>query len=182
MTIEILLMIAAGASASVLCNILYSRLMSKRRELLLARNSLERHFKAIETVVGDTAVPEDIKVVLTQFSSAIGQKAVAREIAYAILRNEKPVLSEERRRKIDSLVEELRRLSDERPDLANAIVDVIEFGFAAMVLRWPETDIVMANVVMLDAEANQQPFAVKMKAERVLSKLPERASPVLQAA
>jgi hypothetical protein len=68
---------------------------------------------------------------------------------------------------------------------AAAIRDAIEFGFAAMVIRWPDTECAMADVVVHDAEVRDDSAAVRDKAERVFAEIPERAlvdAPTLVAA
>ena len=79
------------------------------------------------------------------------------------------------RRAFDRFFEEMSDLRKVDERLATALRDAIGFGFAAMFIRWPDTECALADLVVREAEVRDEPAAVLEKAERVFAEIPERA-------
>jgi len=170
----IVLMILSTALLIALLELARSFFITKRAELLLADQALKRHFAALKKIMDDEVVSTDVKHLLLQISAAFCQKQVAKRIAEGIKTGKKPILSPDRQKVLEIVMEEIMSFRNKRKDLAQAIMEAVNFGFASMVLRWPETEIMIARAVMFDAEGNN----IQQKAACVLAQV-DNISPMM---
>jgi len=179
----VILMALSAALFIALSELARSYFVTKRAELKLADEARERHFLALHKLIGnddEELVSHEVKRFLLQFSAAICTKAIAKRIAQGIKSRKKPKLCPERQHAVEALMGEISLMVKQRPDLADALVDVINFGFAAMVLRWPETEIMMARALMLDAEVKND--GIRQKATCVFAQVDDQTLAVGQGA
>jgi hypothetical protein len=165
------LIIISTALVIALLELTRSYFITKRAELRLANEALERHFAALKKVTDDDVVSDDVKRLLLQISTAFSRKQIAKGIAESIKSGKKRPLSPEKQRALETVMEELMMLLKKREDIAEAIVDTVNYGFASMVLRWPETEIMMARALMLDAATTGRSAAVRQKTACVLAQV-----------
>lgn len=165
------LIIISTALVIALLELTRSYFITKRAELGLANEALEYHFAALKKVVDDEVVSDDVKRLLLQISTAFSRKQIAKGIAESIKSGKKRPLSPEKQRALETVMHELMMLLKTHEDIAEAIVDTVNYGFASMVLRWPETEIMMARALMLDAATTGRSAAVRQKTACVLAQV-----------
>jgi hypothetical protein len=173
--VTITLILVATVLAVLLLHVLRMYARHRRHDLRKSREALDRHFDAMRLIMADKHVTDDTKRMMLQLSTTINLHAAARSVSRSIVRGQRPELSPERRRAFDRFFKEILELMATSERFAVAFRDAIEFGFAAMVIRWPDTECAMADVVVHEAEVRDDSAAVRDKAERVFAEVPERA-------
>jgi hypothetical protein len=103
-----------------------------------AKELLGVHFAAIDTIVDDPAVSDDLKDLIVSFSKSVTKKEFALACAQQVASEELPIPSEVSARMAEAAVE-LKELGGHRPDLRDAFTKAVLTGFTSMTLRWPST-------------------------------------------
>jgi hypothetical protein len=105
----------------------------------------------------------------------MSQRQIAMGIAQSIRFRKSPTLSEGRRKILEEVADEVRALMLKKKDLAVSMIDVVNFGFTAMVLRWPKTQVTLARALFLEAEVQDNNNNFRTKAACVLAQMPEKS-------
>jgi hypothetical protein len=110
------------------------RLRDESDELREARAHLDKHFDALETLLGDPRVTASMKSFLFRSSDVFASKEFFDGLA-----NREPVgLSVSGRRMVEKFVSDLEVLQRTAPDLASRVDDVFTGGYTACALWAPK--------------------------------------------
>jgi hypothetical protein len=139
------LIVLVGALAAALAVLIRSRLMQRNVEIAVARNLLDDHFRALDKLSDDPAVPAEILEFMEAFSRSVGRKQIARGIASRIIRGEPAKLRPETERHLDELFSKIDSLQSHRKDLYEAVATAFGAGFYAMLMRWPDMEAALAK-------------------------------------
>jgi hypothetical protein len=172
-TFSIVLILVAAALALTVLSCMRSYARRKRHDLRQAREALDKHFQALEAIVHSPIPSDNVKRLMVQFSTAINQRSVAIDISRAMFAGQQPTLSSGQRAAVARILEEIDLLAVSKSSTATRLRDVIGYGFAAMFIRWPETDFAMSDVVVNEARGD-----VADKAAWVMSKIDDVTVPV----
>jgi hypothetical protein len=145
-------------------------------ELSVAKDLLDRHYRAATRLATDPATPRAIIIFLRTFSHIIGRRDIARAVAARVAatatsenKNTYPAHA-----KIDEFLSiannQVRELQNSRPDLVRLLAEAISCGLTAMMLRWQETD----RAAWRFATLSEQPIeAVRKQSSTVVKAAPE---------
>jgi hypothetical protein len=173
--ITIFLILVVAGLVVVICGMMSTHARQRRHDLRKAREPLDAHFDAMEKVLENPDLSQQAKRLFLQFSTTVNQREAARAVAMSIIAGETPQLSPKKRELLERVFHEIQELAERRHPVVGLIRNAIEFGFAAMVVRWPETEYAMADVMVHDASADEK-TGVKEKAARVIAEIPEHSS------
>jgi len=176
MVLTIIAIILATLLAAVLLEMWRAYFIDKRKNVIVAREALDRHFRALRAVVSADDVHDGIKHLLVQFSVAVSQRSVANDIARRIIAKERPELSVQQQQILEELIGEMRSLITHDKVMAQAIAMVIHFGFLSMIMRWPETEPALVRLAVNDAAMVNTHDSIRQRVEWVLEKMPARPS------
>jgi hypothetical protein len=114
----------------------YLTMRARRRtvELEITKSALEEHFRAVERIVDDPALPISALEFIASFSETIGDETRCKRITDKLAEIS---LDSTKRRRQPAWAHEMEVLSKTRPDLLENLLIAIHAGFTAMFNRWP---------------------------------------------
>lgn len=128
---------AFALAVAWLIRLLRERHASRMADLRLADQHLTAHFDALERVLATEKVSRRSKDYLRAVSSGLGNKAIAEDVAFSILKEARTGITEPLSAWTNEFFAEIERLNDREPAIVEDIASVLHFGMSAMLLRFP---------------------------------------------
>lgn len=170
---SISMLLVAATLAVIMLEWMRTHAQHKRHDLRQAKEALEKHFYALDQVLQSPIPNDNVKKLMVQFSTAVNQRSVAVAISRAMLAGERPTLSAGQQAALARILEEIHILANRKNATATRLRDIIGYGFAAMFIRWPETEFAMSDVMVNEARSD-----VSDKAAWVISEIDDIAAPI----
>ena len=102
-------------------------------ELKRARDALEIYERNLDTLLDDPATPDTVRDLLLRFDRGIGNRSAAHYLATSVFRKD-PMWFENS--EPSPAIVDARALRSHRPDLYQAWINTVQYGFEALMLRW----------------------------------------------
>jgi hypothetical protein len=167
----IVVLIGFGFTAGLLCELLWHYFKTKHNQLNDAASALKNHFDIVDGIVDSEAVDLRAKQIMVRISRIVCDPDAAATISTSIREKKAITLDPLRERALNYLFEEIRRLRTVQSDLATSFTNAIELAFAAMIIRWPFSQVALSALAVQDAESSGG-ASFREKVRHMLSAMP----------
>jgi hypothetical protein len=168
--ILIVVLIGFAIAVALLFELLRMYFENKLSQLNQATKALRDHFDIVDQILASEKVSRPTKQIIVRLSHIVCDREAADSIAASIIHKRVTELNPVQESAFKLLFDEIRQLMAAQSPLAMSINAAIELAFASMIIRWPEAQVALPAVAVLDAGSGGT--SIREKVRRMLSAMP----------